>query len=140
MPCGLLSALSGLWMAHFYAWPAGDGYAVYVERLIAGTAMLACLVLGVNAIRLRSFALHGDWMTRAYALGLGAGTQVLTHLPWFIFASGKPGEGPRAVMMGAGWLINALVAEWVIRRRRRATGHPAAAWALPTMRHGRADA
>lgn len=23
--CGLLVALSGLWMAHFYAWPEGDG-------------------------------------------------------------------------------------------------------------------
>ena len=57
-------------------------------------------------------------MTRAYAIGLGAGTQVLTHLPWFIFATGKPGEGPRAVMMGAGWLINILFAEWIIRRRR----------------------
>jgi hypothetical protein len=59
-------------------------------------------------------------MTRAYALGLGAGTQVLTHLPWFILMSGKPGEGPRAVMMGGAWVLNALVAEWVIRRRRNA--------------------
>ena len=23
-PCGLLVALSGLWMAHFYPWPLGD--------------------------------------------------------------------------------------------------------------------
>jgi hypothetical protein len=27
-------------------------------------------------------------MTRAYAIGLGAGTQVLTHLPWFVLADG----------------------------------------------------
>jgi hypothetical protein len=25
VPCGLLVALSGLWMAHFYPWPEGDG-------------------------------------------------------------------------------------------------------------------
>jgi hypothetical protein len=43
---------------------------------------------------------------------------VLTHLPWFILADGKPGETPRAVMMGAGWVINVIVAEWVIRRGR----------------------
>jgi hypothetical protein len=54
-------------------------------------------------------------MTRAYAIGLGAGTQVLTHLPWFILI-GKPGESARAVLMGAGWVINVLVAEWIIRR------------------------
>ena len=47
----------------------------------------------------------------------GAGTQVLTHLHWFIVATGKPGEGARGIMMGAGWVINILVAEWIIRRR-----------------------
>jgi hypothetical protein len=57
-------------------------------------------------------------MTRAYAIGLGAGTQVLTHLPWVLFADRRPGELPRAVMMGAGWMINVVVAEWIIRRRR----------------------
>ena len=27
-----------------------------------------------------------------------------------------PGELSRAVMMGAGWIINVMVAEWIIRR------------------------
>ena len=115
--CGLLAAMSGLWMAHFYPWPPGDGQGVYVERLLAGTGMLASLVLALNAIRRRDFTSHGEWMIRAYAIGLGAGTQVLTHLPWLVLFDGKPGEGPRAVMMGAGWLINVVVAEWIIRRR-----------------------
>ena len=116
VPSGLIVALSGLWMAQFYAWPAGDGVGVYVERLMFGSAMLASIVLGINAIRQRDFSAHGAWMTRAYAIGLGAGTQVLTHLPWFLFADSKPGELPRAAMMGAGWIINVVVAEWAIRR------------------------
>jgi uncharacterized membrane protein len=120
VPCGLVVALSGLWMARFYAWPPGDGEGVYVERLIVGTAMLASIVLAVLAILRRDFSSHGDWMTRAYAIGLGAGTQVLTHLPWFVLVNGKPGELPRAVMMGAGWAINIVVAEWIIRRRKAA--------------------
>ena len=70
---GLLSALTGLWMAHFYPWPAGDGVGVYVERLIAGTAMLGFMILGLDAVRRRNFKAHGEWMIRAYALGLGAG-------------------------------------------------------------------
>ena len=113
---GLLVALSGLWMAHFYAWPAGDGQLVYAERLVFGTAMTLSIVLGLYAIPRRDFAAHGAWMTRAYAIGLGAGTQVLTHLPWFLLADGKPGEVGRGVMMGAGWVINVIVAEWIIRR------------------------
>jgi hypothetical protein len=117
-PCGLLAALSGLWMAHFYPWPTGDGQLVYLERLVAGSAMVASLVLALLAIRRRDFASHGAWMIRGYAIGLGAGTQVLTHLPWFVLAGGRPGEGPRAVMMGAGWAINVVVAEWIIRRGR----------------------
>jgi uncharacterized membrane protein len=119
IPAGLLVALSGLWMAHFYAWPQGDGQLVYVERLVFGSAMVASIIMGIDAIRRRNFASHGDWMTRAYAIGLGAGTQVLTHLPWFILSDAKPGELPRAVMMGAGWMLNIAVAEWAIRSRVR---------------------
>jgi len=117
-PLGLVAALTGLWMAQTYAWPPGDGQIVYVERLIVGTAMVLCIGLGLHAIRRRDFASHGDWMTRAYAIGLGAGTQVLTHLPWFILVDLKPGKLPRGIMMGAGWAINMVVAEWIIRRRR----------------------
>ena len=117
VPCGVVAALTGLWMAHFYPWPEGDGRLLYFERLVVGFAMLASLAIAVVAIRRGDVALHGRWMIRAYAIGLGAGTQVLTHLPWFMLADGKPGELPRAVMMGAGWAINVIAAEWIIRRR-----------------------
>jgi hypothetical protein len=103
-------------MAHFYPWPPGDGHLVYLERLVFGSAMAVSIVLALLAIRRRDFASHGAWMIRGYAIGLGAGTQVLTHLPWFLLVGGRPGEGPRAVMMGAGWVINLAVAEWIIRR------------------------
>ena len=103
-------------MAQFYPWPAGDGYGVYVERLLFGTAMVTSIMLGIAAVGRRDFAAHGAWMIRAYAIGLGAGTQVLTHLPWFLFV-GKPGESARTVLMGAGWVINVIVAEWCIRAR-----------------------
>lgn len=116
-PLGLVAALTGLWMAHFYPWPAGDGQTLYVIRLLFGTAMAVSIVLALGALRRRDYSIHGAWMTRAYAIGLGAGTQVFTHLPWFLLF-GKPGEAGRAVMMGAGWVINLLVAEYIIRRRR----------------------
>jgi uncharacterized membrane protein len=112
---GVVSALTGLWMAHFYPWPPLDGIIVYVERLVFGSAMLASLVAGILAVRRRDFAAHGRWMIRAYAIGMGAGTQALTHLPWFTFA-GELTETTRAIAMGAGWVINVVVAEAVIRR------------------------
>ena len=115
-PCGLLAAMTGLWMTHFHPWPEGDGQALYVLRLLFGSAMAVAIVIALLAVKRRDFVSHGAWMTRAYAIGMGAGTQVLTHLPWFILV-GRPDENPRAVMMGAGWVINVVFAEWVIRRR-----------------------
>ena len=115
-PCALVVALTGLWMAQFYPWPAGDGVALYLMRVVVGSAMAVSVVLSAAAIRRRDFAAHGAWMTRAYALGLGAGTQVLTHLPWFLFV-GQPDESVRALLMGSAWVINLVVAERFIRRR-----------------------
>ena len=113
---GLAAALTGLWMTLAYPWPEGDGEVLYVTRLVFGSAMAVSIVLAIRAIRRGDFRSHGAWMMRGYAIGLGAGTQVLTHLPWFILV-GNPGEASRAVLMGAGWVINLLVAEWIIRRR-----------------------
>ncbi len=121
---GLLAALTGLWMARYYPWPPADGQGLYVLRLVFGVGMVVSILLAVDAIRRRDFAAHGDWMTRAYAIGLGAGTQVLTHLPWFLLV-GQPTETPRTVMMGAGWVINVVVAEWIIRRRGARAGRGA---------------
>jgi uncharacterized membrane protein len=117
IPSGLVAALSGLWMTHFYPWPQFDEVALYVMRLVVGFAMTGFLLRGALAITQRKFTDHGDWMIRAYALGLGAGTQVLTHIPLLVFPSAL-NELTRALCMGAGWVINAAVAQWVIRKGR----------------------
>ena len=118
IPIGLLAALSALWMTQFYATANHDGVSVYAMRLVVGTAMVTSLCLGVAAIRRRDIANHQAWMMRAYALGLGAGTQVLTHVPW-LFLPDLQGELTRGLSMGAGWVINVMVAEWLIARGRR---------------------
>jgi uncharacterized membrane protein len=119
LPAAILTAGSGLWMTLFYPWAPGDGLAVYLERIIVGVASLVFIGLGIEAIRRRQYAKHGEWMIRAYALGIGAGTQVLTHLPWFILADQAPGETARGIMMGGAWAINAIVAEVIIRWPKR---------------------
>jgi uncharacterized membrane protein len=116
IPSGLVAALSGLWMTLFYPWSEGDGVILYGLRLLFGSVMLLSILLGVAAIWRRDFVQHGNWMMRGYAIGLGAGTQALTQLPWFVLF-GKPDEFTRALLMGAGWVINLGVAEWIIRRR-----------------------
>lgn len=119
IPSGLIAALSGLWMAVFVA-PAPDagGILLVVFRLVFGSAMVACILLGIGAIRRRDFSGHGAWMTRAYALGVAAGTQAIVFTMWII-GGGSTDELTTAVMMGAAWLINVAVAELVIHRRSR---------------------
>ena len=68
------------------------------------------------AIRRRDILQHRAWMTRAYAIGLGAGTQVLTGMVGELIA-GPPNELGNALLMGAGWAINLAVAEWSIHKR-----------------------
>jgi hypothetical protein len=114
--CGLLVGLSGLWMTLFYPRPAGTGDLLYVLRLLFGSGMLLSIVLGFAAIRRREVTRHQAWMMRAYAIGLGAGTQVLTQGAGALMGV-PPGELNGALLMGAGWVINLAVAEWVIRKR-----------------------
>ena len=87
--------------------------------------MAACLVLGVRAARARDLRAHRAWMIRAYAIGLAAGTQVLT-------------EGVGTALFGTGEVRGDLAkgAGWVDQPRRRRVGHPSAdagAVAQPTL-------
>ena len=110
---GLLVAGSGLWMTLFWTGaPGGD--LLWGIRLIVGSAMAASIVLGFTAIRRRDIPAHRAWMVRAYALAVGAGTQTLTQgIGETLFGTD---DLSTAVSMASGWLINVLVAEWVIRR------------------------
>ena len=114
---GLVVALSGLWMTQFYPLPAHDGALLHGFRLLFGSLMAISIALGFMTIRRRDISGHRAWMMRGYALGLGAGTQVLTlAIGEIVF--GPPDEFSRALLMGAAWVINLAVAEWAIRRKR----------------------
>ncbi len=113
--CGLLIGLSGLWMTLFYPRKEGTGDLLYGFRLLFGSAMVVATLLGFTTIRRGNVAGHRAWMTRAYAIGLGAGTQVLTEMAGALLLS-KPSEFTGDLLLGAGWVINLAVAEWVIRK------------------------
>lgn len=115
---GIFSGLSGLWMTHYYSFPADlQGDLLYMVRLLVGFAMVSYILLGLYAVLKRRFAQHRASMIRAYALGQGAGTQVLVSIP-FLVTVGEPSGFTRDVLMTLAWVINVSVAEWIIRRRR----------------------
>lgn len=112
---GLLASLSGLWMAIFYAIVPADNALLHAFRLFFGAAMAVSILLGFLAIRQRNVSRHQAWMRRAYAIGMGAGTQALTQLP-LIIVFGQLDPMSLALAMGGAWILNLLVAEWLIRR------------------------
>ena len=130
---GLVAALSGLWMAMLYAIIPTDSALLHAFRLFFGSAMALSIVLGTLAIRRREVARHQHWMRRAYAIGLGAGTQALTQFP-LLLLFGAPNESTLALMMGAAWVVNLAVAEWLIRRERGAASRAVATRAPPMPR------
>lgn len=111
---GVAVALSALWLNQFFPNTAAARELLYPLRLGFGVAMIATLVLAVHAARRRAIVRHRAWMIRSYAIGLVAGTQVLT----LGFGAAVLGHGPvaTAVLMGAAWAINLAVAEWAIHR------------------------
>lgn len=116
---GLTTAISGIWLTMVYPRVPTDGDWLFGIRMVIGFWMVICICLGFYFVMQRKYLIHSHWMIRGYAIGLGAGTQVFTHLPWFLFVGGDPSGIPRDLMMGAGWLINFLFAEWVIRRKNK---------------------
>ena len=131
---GLAVALSALWMTLFYprqleggSWPTCSGSP-------SGRAWPAASSLASPRSARGDVAGHRAWMTRAYALALGAGTQAFTQ------GIGEPifGTSPVAVglLLGAGWVINLAVAEYAIRRP---TIHRTRRVTATTWSSGRAD-
>ena len=113
---GLGVAVSALWMTLFYPRAPGGDLA-YAFRLAFGSGMAASIILGFDAIRRGDVGRHRAWMARAYALALGAGTQVFT----LGVANGVFGSNDvtTALGLGAGWGINLVLVEWFIRSPRR---------------------
>jgi hypothetical protein len=113
--CGLLVGLSGLWMTLFYPGVNGASALLYALRIVFGSAMVIAIVLGLTTIRRGEVERPRAIQARGYAIGLGAGTQALT-LGLGEVVAGPPTEFGRALLMGAAWTINLLVAEWALRR------------------------
>jgi hypothetical protein len=83
--------------------------------------MVVCIVIGLAMILRRDVQGHRRWMSRGYAIGLGAATQMLTLMVAGIVA-GTPNELTHDSMMALSWVINLAVAEWAMRKRHAPRG------------------
>jgi uncharacterized membrane protein len=113
---GIFAALTGLWMTVMYPIPPElQGGLLYAVRVFVSVAMLLSIFLAVAAVKGGDIATHRAWMIRAFAMGQGAGMQVVVLLPWMLLI-GQPSMLQRDVLMSLAWLINLLIAEMAIQR------------------------
>jgi hypothetical protein len=115
-PLGMGAAISGLYMTIvFPTAPEYDALLLVPVRLVVSTGMAAAIALALVAIIVRrDVPTHRAWMMRAYALGLGAATQLVIFIPTAPF--GVPSPMTASLLLSAAWLINLAVAEWIIQR------------------------
>lgn len=119
----LPGGVAGLYMA-LYAFGGAVSH--------VGFALLALLWLltgarAYQAARARDFRAHGEWMVRNFALTLAALTlRIQLGLGG---AAGLAFESTYPLLAWTSWIPNVLVAEWLVRARRRTgptvTGAPA---------------
>lgn len=115
---GCLSALTGMWMTHAFAFPQElQGILLYWVRMVLGVSMFGLIAWAVVAVRSGNVSGHGAAMLRAYAIGQGASTQALLGIVLMVVFNMDPAGPWRDVMMVGAWCINLSIAEFIISRR-----------------------
>ena len=115
--CGLVSAVTGVWMTEFYEFPSElQGTSLYWTRLVLGSLMVIFIICSMVLLKKRKFPTHGQYMIRAYAIAQGASTQAIFGILWIlVIGSELQGTGREILMIGS-WMFNIVSAEWVIRK------------------------
>lgn len=113
---GFLAAGSGIWMVQVYPHAPNGSALLAPARLLFASATFVALYFGLRAILKHDVTRHRAWMIRAYAIFIGAGTQVFITIP-YLAMFGEPDRVTGDVLLIAGWLINIAAAEWIIRVR-----------------------
>lgn len=131
---GCLSATTGLWMTHFFSFPAElQGSLLYGVRIIMGLSMLGLISRSVITIRSHSYLQHGASMLRAYAIGQGASTQTFVGIGWIVITGIEAQGLLRDGLMVFSWAFNLLAAEWLIRTFLRRGAHGNSARSISTV-------
>ena len=112
---GITSAVSCTWMTFVHM--DVQGPILYYSRVIFGPLWALFLVLGLLAARRRDISAHRDWMIRAFAVAMPAGTLIFIVVP-FIIVMGELSESLEDNIQSGAWVVHLSIAELLIRRSR----------------------
>ncbi len=129
---GLAGATSSIWMSALHL--EARGPILVYSRLIFGPLWALFLGLGVLAIAKRNFKAHGEWMIRAFAVAMPAGTLIFLVAPFAIALGELPSVLDESIQSFA-WVLHLGLAELLIQRNRK-LAHRVQHGALPHGRQG----
>lgn len=109
---GLAGAVSATWLTLVH--PDARGPVLYYGRIFFGPMWAIFLVMGVLAIRRRDISGHRDWMIRAFAVAMPAGTLIFFVLP-FILVLGEISDALDEIIQSCVWVVHLAIAEYLIR-------------------------
>lgn len=112
---GIFSAIACTWITFVHS--DVQGSILYYGRVIFGPLWALCLVMGLIAARRGLYQVHREWMIRAFAIAMPAGTLVFMILPFVIFLDEIPVVLDEIIQSGA-WVLHLGIAELLIRRTR----------------------
>jgi len=114
-PMGIIGAVSGVWMTLLH--PDISGPILYYGRLLSGTAWAVFILVSLRFVLRRDIKRHRNWMIRAYALALPAGTLAFFLLPVVLIIGEEGNERVLELIQVVAWPVHLAIAEWIIRRR-----------------------
>ncbi len=117
---GIASAVSCTWITFIHM--DVQGPILYFGRVVFGPLWALFLVKGLLAARRRDFSAHRDWMIRAFAVAMPAGTLVFIIIP-FIIVMGELSETLEDSIQSGAWVVHLSIAECLIRTTRNRKSH-----------------
>lgn len=114
----VLGGLTGVWMTLMHLEISTP--LLVAGRLLFGSAMMLFTVLAIRAAMHKSLIAHQNWIIRAYAIALAAGTLPFIFAPMYVII-GDISQFQNDVIQIAGWMLNLAIAERFFVRRPQST-------------------
>ncbi len=117
MPMGIISGVTGILAAVWL--PGFGGFSTLIASWFFGIGIVICFLRSWWCARNRNIQAHREWIMRAFAIGLGVGTQRILIFIFMPFQMGTFNE-IFAPLLWMGIAINLLIAEtWINVTRKR---------------------
>lgn len=110
----ILGGVTGVWMTLMHLEISTP--LLIAGRLLFGSAMVVFTILAIRSALRKRMTEHRNWIIRAYAIAMAAGTLPFIFLPLFLI-TGEPTQFMNDVIQVAGWMTNLAIAEKIFIAR-----------------------